>query len=267
MSSESLLSQHENEEQFLSGRELKMEARAEHQKTKHYRSLYAFTTSTGAGTLVMVLFWILHYRGGFAWQSNPGLEFNWHPFLMFLGMIFMYSQSMLTYRTFRHVVKRKLKLLHASVHLLAFICSVIGLKAAFDSHNLKNPPIPNLYTMHSWIGLATVVIFSAQYLYGFISFLYPGLSMVYRRAFMPVHVAVGTAGFLMAVVAVITGLTEKTIWVLGNNYAEYVSEGMMTNFIALFTLVYGVMVLYLVNEEDYKRAALPEDEIALTQND
>lgn len=41
----------------------------------------------------------------------------------------------------------------------------------------------------------------------------------------------------------------------------------MTNFIALFTLVYGVMVLYLVNEEDYKRAALPEDEIALTQND
>lgn len=70
-----------------------MEARSEHQITKMYNTLYSFTTSLGTGLLLLVLFWILHYRGGFTWQSNPTIQFNWHPFLMLLGMIFLYSQG------------------------------------------------------------------------------------------------------------------------------------------------------------------------------
>ncbi|CAH0549206.1 unnamed protein product [Brassicogethes aeneus] len=240
-----------------------MEARAEHQKTKLFKSLYAFATSMGLGTLTLILFWILHYRNGFAWQSDPNTQFNWHPFLMALGMFFLYSQSILSYRTFRYVAKRRLKLLHAGIHLFAFVFSVIGLKAAFDSHNLKNPPVPNLYTMHSWIGLATVIIFSAQYVYGFVSFLYPGLSQSYRRMFMPAHVAVGTGGFVMATISVLTGLTEKTVWTV-KDYSDYSSEGLMCNFIAIFAVFYALIVLYMVNDDDYKRTPLPEDEMVLS---
>ncbi|KAJ8957867.1 hypothetical protein NQ318_001863 [Aromia moschata] len=63
MSSESLLSEHEEQSVGLLG---EMEARAEHQKTKHYQTLYTFTTSMGVGLLILVLFWILYFRGGFA---------------------------------------------------------------------------------------------------------------------------------------------------------------------------------------------------------
>jgi heme/copper-type cytochrome/quinol oxidase subunit 2 len=39
-------------------------------------------------SLVLVLFWIFMYRGSYAWQENPRIEFNWHPTLMIGGFIF-----------------------------------------------------------------------------------------------------------------------------------------------------------------------------------
>ncbi|XP_074040176.1 transmembrane ascorbate-dependent reductase CYB561 isoform X2 [Leptinotarsa decemlineata] len=242
-----------------------MEARAEHQKVRHYQTFYSFTTSMGVGLLALVLFWILYYRSGFAWQKTPSQEFYWHPFLMVLGMVFLYSQSMLVYRSLRHVPKMKLKIIHASLHGLAFILSVIGLKAAFDSHNLVDPPKPNLYSLHSWIGLATVIIFALQFLIGFLSFLYPGISINLRKALMPVHTSFGIGCFILAIVTTLTGVTEKVLWTLSTDYQKYPSEGILINLIGVFTVFYGVMVLYMVNEMDYKRVATVEDDIPLSE--
>ncbi|CAG9814117.1 unnamed protein product [Phaedon cochleariae] len=200
-----------------------MEARTEHQIVRHYQAFYSFTVSMGIGLVALVLFWILYYRGGFAWQSNPNQEFYWHPFLMILGLVFIYSQSMLCYRSLRNVQKKTLKIIHATLHFLAFGMSVIGLKAVFDSHNLKNTP--NLYSLHSWIGLVTVIIFAAQFLGGFTSFLYPGLSSAFRKAILPVHTSFGIGCFTLVIVTAMTGLTEKVLWTLTDSYSKYPSEG------------------------------------------
>nr|CAI5827315.1 unnamed protein product [Callosobruchus analis]CAI5855149.1 unnamed protein product [Callosobruchus analis] len=244
-----------------------MEARAEAQKTKHYKALYTFATSIGVGTLILMFFWILHYRGGFAWQSDPDHQFYWHPFLMFLGMLFLYSQSMLVYRTYRTSSKKNLKLTHAAIHFVAFILSVIGLKAVFDSHNYAKTPIPNLYTLHSWIGLITVIIFATQFLIGFVTFLYPGLAGSIRKAAMPVHTAFGAGLFVLAVIAAVSGIMEKAIWTLKDDYANFKAEGVVFNFMGIFIALYGVLVMYLVHEPDYKRTPLPEDQIALSHSE
>lgn len=41
------------------------------------------------GALGLVLFWVIHYRGGFGWRDTPEFEFNYHPVLMIGGFIYL----------------------------------------------------------------------------------------------------------------------------------------------------------------------------------
>lgn len=52
------------------------------------------------------------------------------------------------------------KLLHAALMLVALVLSIVGLCAVFDFHNAND--IPNLYSLHSWIGIAATALFAIQ---------------------------------------------------------------------------------------------------------
>ena len=67
---------------------------------------------------------------------------------------------MIVYRVFRHENKFLVKLVHFGLQLLAFAIAIWGLKAVFDFHNHNK--IANLYSLHSWCGLTTVILFGCQ---------------------------------------------------------------------------------------------------------
>ncbi len=67
---------------------------------------------------------------------------------------------MLLYRIFRNERKKRLKLAHASVMITAFVLACCGLRAVFNFHN--GAGINNMYSLHSWLGILTVVLFIAQ---------------------------------------------------------------------------------------------------------
>lgn len=67
------------------------------------------------------------------------------------------------YRGVRYARKKHLKVSHAALFGCVMLLAVLGLVAVFDSHNYAKPnPIPNLYSLHSWIGLAAVILFGLQ---------------------------------------------------------------------------------------------------------
>lgn len=59
-----------------------------------FRPLIIAMEIVGAILIILVAVWCGSYRGGFAWNSNPTLEFNWHPLLMVIGFVFLYANGM-----------------------------------------------------------------------------------------------------------------------------------------------------------------------------
>ena len=77
-------------------------------------------------------------------------------------MIHPTFSGILTYRLFKDGPKPILKIVHAVIMITVFMLTVIALIAVFDFHNLNLKPIPNMYSVHSWMGLLTVILFSFQ---------------------------------------------------------------------------------------------------------
>ncbi|GJQ85368.1 hypothetical protein Trydic_g10142 [Trypoxylus dichotomus] len=184
------------------------------------------------------------------------LMINWHPVLLTLGLSVFYSQSILIFRIGRNFPKKILKLVHMSLNLIAFIFAVIGLHTAFYMRNSFGGT--HLYSLHSWIGFLTVILFAAQFVFGFVTYLFPGLPLRIRAIFMPIHTGCGKAIFLMALIAICTGLMTRVNTVI-SNYSDLPAEAYLVNFITLFVVVFSALVLYLVNAPEYKRIPLPTD--------
>ncbi|XP_069191315.1 transmembrane ascorbate-dependent reductase CYB561 isoform X5 [Procambarus clarkii] len=180
----------------------------------------------------------------------------------FFTKLFTLSQVLgaLIYRGFRSEKKKKLKILHMMIQLGAFILSIVGLVAVFNFHNARS--IPNMYSLHSWIGLITVILFSCQWLVGLLTFLFPGLRPSVRAAYLPLHQFFGLFIFVGAVASCLLGLTEKAIFAV-KDYSSLSSEGILINVTGLVLIIFGGLVVYLISQPKFRRQTT-EDEVLLT---
>nr|XP_045600371.1 transmembrane ascorbate-dependent reductase CYB561-like isoform X1 [Procambarus clarkii]XP_045600372.1 transmembrane ascorbate-dependent reductase CYB561-like isoform X1 [Procambarus clarkii]XP_045600373.1 transmembrane ascorbate-dependent reductase CYB561-like isoform X1 [Procambarus clarkii]XP_045600376.1 transmembrane ascorbate-dependent reductase CYB561-like isoform X1 [Procambarus clarkii]XP_045600377.1 transmembrane ascorbate-dependent reductase CYB561-like isoform X1 [Procambarus clar len=248
------------EEGSLIGRGTLDEMENEAQHVPFFTKLFTLSQVLGILSVVLVGVWCGYFRKGFAWFSDPDLQFNWHPFLMTLGMVFLYANGALIYRGFRSEKKKKLKILHMMIQLGAFILSIVGLVAVFNFHNARS--IPNMYSLHSWIGLITVILFSCQWLVGLLTFLFPGLRPSVRAAYLPLHQFFGLFIFVGAVASCLLGLTEKAIFAV-KDYSSLSSEGILINVTGLVLIIFGGLVVYLISQPKFRRQTT-EDEVLLT---
>jgi len=169
----------------------------------------------GLLALITTIHWAIDYKGGLTYVPNKGIPFNWHPILMTLSLIFLYGNGALIYRIIpprSEAHKMRLKMAHAGAMMVTFILMVVGLQAAFDSHNLAVPPKPNMYTLHSWVGLLAALLFGCQWALGFAAFLFPKFSPEIRSLLLPFHQYFGSAILALAVGAACMGHLEKMIW-------------------------------------------------------
>ncbi|XP_007106274.1 lysosomal membrane ascorbate-dependent ferrireductase CYB561A3 isoform X2 [Physeter macrocephalus] len=211
--------------------------------------------SLGSMCILSTIYWMRYWQGGFAWDGTL-LMFNWHPVLMVTGMVVFYSAASLVYRLPQSWVGPKLpwKFGHAAMHLLAFILTVLGLHAVFDFHNHRK--IPNLYSLHSWLGITTVFLFACQWFLGFAVFLLPWASVRLRSLLKPIHVFFGAAILSLAIASVISGINEKLFFSLKNgtnSYPSLPSEAVFANCSGMLVVVFGLLVLYILLASSWKR--------------
>lgn len=213
-------------------------------------SLFTFVQIIGGGCIILSIYWPYVYMGGFSWDGG-GTNFNWHVVFMTL-FIFFYGNAAITYRMTRHMKKFNAKLLHGAVNLLAFVFAVLGLVAVFRFHN--HMLIPNMYSLHSWIGLITVTLYACQLVFAFVSFLYPKIADDnIRSAYLEIHVFFGVVMLALVVAAVFSGITEKMLFAFKAEYSQFVPVGYVANFLGVLIAVFVMMVVYMLSNRRWKR--------------
>uniref|UniRef100_A0A8C7LFG6 Lysosomal membrane ascorbate-dependent ferrireductase CYB561A3 n=1 Tax=Oncorhynchus kisutch TaxID=8019 RepID=A0A8C7LFG6_ONCKI len=219
---------------------------------------YVLCLCLGLLCVVFVSYWNIEWRGGFAWDASF-LQFNWHPVLMVTGLVVLYGNAAILYRIPFTWSQRKQhwKLVHAALLLSSLILSILGLCAVFDFHTGYH--IPNLYSLHSWVGICTVVLFTAQWLLGLVGFLSPCSPLGFRKLLKPVHAWMGMAIFILSLASCLSGINEKLLLALNGNsnstaaYSSHPAEALFANFLGVLIVAFGLVVLGILSNQRWNR--------------
>ncbi|KAM8855022.1 plasma membrane ascorbate-dependent reductase CYBRD1-like [Spinachia spinachia] len=227
------------------------------QNSRHFAVALCAALAFGIASIVFVGVWVHHYRGGVAWDGGLA-EFNWHPVLVVSGFIFLQGSAIVVYRipwTWRFS-KLTMKFIHAGLHLLAFILAVIAMVAVFDFHNAAE--IPNMYSLHSWLGLVALTLFCLQLVLGVGIYLIPVTPASWRAAFMPLHVYSGLLLFGSVIAVALMGITEELLLGLDNLYKDSPPEAIFVNVFGFLLVVFGALILWIATRTPWKR---PSDQV------
>lgn len=167
-------------------------------------------------TVVLLwLYWSYQHDDGLAWQTERKQQFNTHAALMLVGFVFLNGQAILIYRSFQCCSKIYTKILHTILFVLATSAISLGLILGYTAQENVGPnnkPIMHFYSLHAWTGLATVGLFSLQFVFGFISFLIllccDQATSKYRAALLPIHRTFGLIIFSLAIATCLMGLLQ-----------------------------------------------------------
>lgn len=202
----------------------------------------------GLASSVFTVAWVLRFRGGLPFiANNPTLAdpndliFNAHPVLMLVGYIVLASEAILVFRGVTGTKSDK-KAVHLTVQALAFLMGLLGIWAALKFHNAKQ--IDNFYSLHSWFGLITIILFGLQWVVAYAVYWYPGAAAKTRATVLPWHAFLGLLIYCMALITAEMGFLEKLTFLTMNKViGRFSLEVMFVNSIGLLLIVYGGFVI------------------------
>ncbi|KAM5279766.1 plasma membrane ascorbate-dependent reductase CYBRD1 [Ctenodactylus gundi] len=231
---------------------------------KGFLGLLVSALLVGFLSVIFTLIWVLHYREGLGWDGSFP-EFNWHPVLAVTGFVFIQGIAIIVYRlpwTWK-CSKLLMKSIHAGLNTVAAVLAIISLVAVFDYHNAGN--IPNMYSLHSWVGLIAVILYVLQLVLGFCIFLLPWAPLSLRAIAMPIHVYSGLFLFGTVIATVLMGITEKLFFALKNPaYHSFPPEGVFTNTLGLLVVLFGALIFWIVTRPQWKRPKEPDSALLQT---
>ncbi|CAK4087669.1 unnamed protein product [Aphanomyces euteiches] len=196
---------------------------------------------------------------GFSWSNKNDLVFNWHPTLMVFGFIFCSSQGpsasytsmnlttvvllailVFVSKPFEHYSN---KLVHVACHSLSILSVAVGTIAIFRYHNEHG--FSNLHSVHSWVGLTTLIVFALQYVFGFVVYFKPGAAILFRKASMPYHIGFGLGILALIAMTCVSGILEQLSFNASCDLTGTLNGQRVESFMALDCVVGSVVALLI----------------------
>jgi len=148
--------------------------------------------------------------GTFGWAS-----FALHPLLMTVAFAVLAPIGAVSWRTYEHMLGMShstTKLVHLVLMLAAAFIGAIGVYDMWLVHaggaeaQIAKGWDVHFQSAHSWIGMMALVAFCLQALGGLLTFVSPSVSGGSRKAFLPLHIFVGSFALFGTLLSVITGV-------------------------------------------------------------
>ncbi|EPB71364.1 cytochrome b561 [Ancylostoma ceylanicum] len=177
---------------------------------------------------------------GIRWPS-PGNYggVNFHGMFMSTAMVFFQGEALLSYRFYRYDAKVLSKFVHVVFHLMAI---------AFFSTALS----------------AIIIHKNKSFAFGFVNFLFSGITESTRKTFMPMHRIVGCLLFAASLVQAVIGFVQYNGF-YGNCPQDHDAPlvcghyKFVLNFTTILAVLYGFTVLLLVIPPAWQRKKTPEE--------
>jgi cytochrome b-561 len=230
-----------------------------------FRKIYLITEIVGVFVVVLTISWVVVFME-LVWDLENIKLYNWHSIFMVIGMVFLngncklilftalklnkfsFFKAILVFRAFKSVSKMRIKVIHAISHVTSIVLITLGLAVEFISHYQHGEK--DFYSLHSWLGMFTIIIFVGQFVFGFISYFFSLFSKKVKEFYLKIHVFFGIFCFISAIATCIIGFNQTARF--KKSYSQYSIEGVLINFIGLLMVVYGCLVVFLVTKANQK---------------
>jgi len=177
---------------------------------------------------ILIIIWCNKAEGGFNTTANL---FSWHSLGMTLAFPVCMTEAILSCKNvYKHIFFNVLTIIFTIFALIAIVyykhleIDYTGDMSMGDMSTNGTFPFENMYTVHSWLGVLTLVLFVTQ----------PFLSKYY------IHKINGKIVYIVGLVTCITGLADMQLTDLaGNGYPTYSTESLLAPGAALVLISLG----------------------------
>lgn len=214
--------------------------------------------------LVLVIVWLCSEDGGgIDVRVSTGVTagyFNWHPLMMCVAFLGLMTPATSAFEVLSQCSPRACnKNVHAMLQSLAIVAIVAGYTVIWDCHTvLTDTGLAN--SMHSIVGYITMTLVGITYIMGFTLYVLKWGGAL-RGSLKPLHKRLGFVSWLLGLVTLMMGMTEKAN---GSSGATLVLTQVIVGLV-VFTAVF--VSFSIVKFEDKKDAEIKYTSIPDTADD
>lgn len=201
-------------------------------------------------TVVGVCVWCAADLGGFAREGAQ--LFNWHLVLMSVAVLLLLPQGAQIWSLPTPgdaVGHSRGKYGHISLLSTALVIIKVATGIAYVSRRQQG--LPNFYSLHSWCGLAVIVVLSSNAILGVASFVF-GLGKRWRSSdTVAVHTAGGVLAISLGIITMELGLAEQQSFLIQDKGSPFSRGAIAGNLLGVMCLGIGLAALFLVWERHH----------------